>query len=122
MNLQSFISRFVTHKSPSDRADAPTTSPRPDRHRYIRSPIKCPIKIGVQDSSGREVALECQCVNLSSAGGAVLSAVPIVVGAVISVQCKELQLMGHAIVRHCTKRKSKFLIGMEFRGSLTRTF
>jgi hypothetical protein len=59
---------------------------------------------------------------MSNAGALVVSPAPIFVGAVVSIQCKQLQLMGNATVRHCTEQKSKFWIGMEFRGTLMRTF
>ncbi len=80
------------------------------------------MQLGVNDTKGRHIQLECHGMNMSSAGALVLSPAPIFAGAVISVQCKELQLMGNATVRHCTEQKSKFWIGVEFRGSLMRTF
>jgi hypothetical protein len=59
---------------------------------------------------------------MSIAGAAMLCPEPTVTGSLVYLNSKELQLMCSAIVRHCTAKKSKFLIGVEFRGSLTRTF
>ena len=126
MDLKSLLARVTGRKSdtgtpPSDRSESRRSQEADQRH-YMRSRIKCPVQLGVHDASGREVTVEGRGVDFSSAGAEVLSPAPIAVGAVVSFQCKELQLMGHATVRHCTKQKSKFLIGLEFRGSLTRTF
>jgi PilZ domain len=118
--MLSFISS-LTRKTPSARAQAIAVNHLDDR-RYARSPIKCRMQLGVHDTKGREVQLECQGMDMSSAGALVVSPAPIFVGAVVSIQCKELQLMGNATVRHCTEQKSKFRVGVEFRGSLTRTF
>jgi hypothetical protein len=57
-----------------------------------------------------------------AAGALVLSPEPIAVGSAVSINSKELQLMGNATVRHCTARKSQFLVGLEFRGSLVRSY
>lgn len=107
---------------PSERARTIRKGLQSDPRRYLRSPIKCRFELGVQDAKGREVELECRAIDMSSAGALLISPAPIVVGAVVSIQCKELQLMGNATVRHCTVQKSKFLLGLEFRGSLTRTY
>jgi len=118
--MLSFISSFA-RKTPSARAQAIAVN-HLDERRYVRSPIKCRIQLGVHDRKGRDVQLECQGMDMSNAGALIVSPAPIFVGAVVSIQCKELQLMGNATVRHCTDQKSKFRIGLEFRGSLTRTF
>ena len=127
LNLRSLLSWITRIKSDSAEASSdryhPFDSPSPaDHRRYIRSPIKCGVQIGVQDASGRQFTLECRNVDLSNAGATVLCPAAIIVGAVVSFQCKQLQLMGAATVRRCTARKSKFLIGLEFRGTLMRTY
>jgi hypothetical protein len=88
----------------------------------VRSPIKCRMQLGVQDTKGGDVQLECHGRDMSGAGALVLSPARIFAGAVVSTQCKELQLMGNATVRHCTEQNESFWIGVEFRGWLTRTF
>ena len=60
--------------------------------------------------------------NMSSAGALVRAAEPIPAGSAVYIESKPLRLMANAIVRHCTERKSRFLIGMEFRGSLIRSY
>jgi hypothetical protein len=78
--------------------------------------------MGWQDQRGWQKQSQSRGVNMSSAGASVISPEPIAVGSAVYLASKELQLMGSAIVRHCTEKKSKFLIGLEFRGSLVRSY
>jgi hypothetical protein len=125
MALQSFISRIATHKFGPEVARNRTHAAafgKIDDRRYIRSPISSRIEVGWQDERGWQKQMQTRGVNMSSTGASVLAAEPIAVGSAVYLNSKELQLMGSATVRHCTERKSKFLIGLEFRGSLVRTF
>jgi hypothetical protein len=126
MALQSFISRVATYlpSNPEvarNRAQAAAFG-QIDERRYLRSAISSRIELGWQDSNGWKKQTQSRGVDMSSAGASVLSPEPIAVGCPVYLHSKELQLMGGAIVRHCTERGSKFLIGMEFQGSLTRSF
>jgi hypothetical protein len=126
MALQSFISRVATYtfsdpEIARNRAQAAAFG-QIDQRRYLRSPISSRIEMGWQDAKGWRKQAQSRGVNMSSAGASVLSPEPIAVGSPVYLNSKELQLMGGAIVRHCTERKSKFLIGLEFQGSLTRSF
>ena len=120
MNLKAFLSRFIP-KQPSDRAVAVAAGAL-DQRIYTRSKITSRIDLSWQDAEGRKKHVESRGVNMSSVGALVLSPEPVAVGAAVSLNSKELQLMGNATVRHCTPRKSQFLVGLEFRGSLVRTF
>jgi hypothetical protein len=46
---------------------------------------------------------------------------PIEVGTVLYIDIRLIKRMGTATVRHCTRRRSKFLIGLEFNGQLQRS-
>src|SRR5260221_2637807 len=124
MALQSLISRFPTNKFVPEvsrhRPQAPFR--KLDGRRYIRSPISSRMEVGWQDERGSQKQIQTRAINMSSTGASVMSPEPIAVGSVVYLNSKELQLMGSATVRHCTERKSKFLIGLEFRGSMVRTF
>jgi|SRR5579863_2830359 len=125
MQLQSLISRFTADRintggTQSTRARAATAG-HIDERRYIRSPITARIDVCWQDGWDKK-QMPARGVNMSSAGALVLSPKPIAPGSAVYFHSKELQLMGNATVRHCTGRKSKFLIGLEFRGSMLRTF
>lgn len=126
MALQSFISRVATYTfndsvAARNRAQAAAFG-QIDERRYLRSPISARIEMGWQDDRGWQKQTQSRGVNMSSAGAAVMSPEPIAVGSTVYLNSKELQLMGAATVRHCTEKRSKFLIGLEFRGSLVRTF
>ncbi|HXI41008.1 MAG TPA: PilZ domain-containing protein [Bryobacteraceae bacterium] len=124
MALQSFISRFATNKFGPEvaRARVQNTFGKLDGRRYIRSPISSRFEIAWQDEHGWKKQTQTRAVNMSSTGASMMSPEPIAVGSAVYLNSKELQLMGSATVRHCTEQKSKFLIGLEFRGSLVRTF
>lgn len=126
MALQSFISRVATYtfsgtEIARNRAQAAAFG-QIDGRRYLRSPISARIELGWQDQRGWQKQTQSRGVNMSSAGAGVKSPEPVAVGTTVYVNSKELQLMGAATVRHCTEKKGKFLIGLEFRGSLVRTF
>ena len=126
MQLQSLLSRLTTSTNSTpqaarNRAQAAAFG-QIDERRYIRSPITARIDMCWHDSHGCAKQVQLRGVEMSSAGAAVMSPVPIAVESAVYLHSKELQLMGHATVKHCTGRKSKFVIGLEFRGSLIRPF
>jgi hypothetical protein len=118
----SFLSRFkVGHEPPSERASAATAG-RLDERLYMRSPIASPVIVSWQDSRGQARYAEARGMNMSSAGALVRAPEPIPVGSPVYMESKQMRLMANAVVRHCTARKSKFFIGLEFRGSLIRSY
>jgi len=126
MTLQSFLSRvasstYANAEIARNRAQAAAFG-QIDGRRYLRSPITARIEMGWQDRHGWQKQTQSRGVNMSSAGAAVMSPEPIAVGSTVYLNSKELLLMGAATVRHCTEKRSKFLIGLEFRGSLVRSF
>ena len=126
MALQSFISRVATYTFSNaeiarNRAEAAAFG-QIDGRRYMRSPINARIEVGWQDNRGWQKQTQSRGVNMSSAGAAVMSPEPIAVGSTVYLNSKELLLMGAATVRHCTEKGTKFVVGLEFRGSLVRTF
>jgi hypothetical protein len=126
MSLQSFISRVASYSFDGpeiarNRAQAAAFG-QIDGRRYLRSPINARIELGWQDQRGWQKQTQSRGVNMSSAGAAVMSPEPVAIGSTVYLNSKQLQLMGAAVVRHCTEKRSKFLIGLEFRGSLVRSF
>jgi hypothetical protein len=117
----SFLSHFkVRHEPPSQRALAATTG-RLDERLYLRSPITSPVMVSWQDSRGQTKYFEARGLNMSSAGALLRTPEPIPVGSPVYMESRQMRLMANAVVRHCTEQKSKFLIGLEFRGSLVRS-
>jgi len=118
----SFLSNLRTHhEPPSDRGLAARAG-RIDDRLYIRSPIGSPIIVSWQDTLGQKRCTEARGMNMSSAGALVRAEESIPAGTAVYIESKQMRLMANAIVRHCTERKSRFLIGMEFRGSLIRSY
>jgi hypothetical protein len=118
----SFLSRFkVGHEAPSERALAATTG-KLDERQYLRSPITSPVIVSWQDSRGQTHQAEARGMNMSSAGALVRTPQPIPVGSPVYMESKQMRLMANAVVRHCTERKSRFFVGLEFRGSLIRSY
>jgi hypothetical protein len=117
----SFLSHFkVRHELPSERALAATAG-RLDERLYLRSPVAAPVIVSWQDGRGQTKCSEARALNMSSAGALVRAPERIPVGSPVYMESKQMRLMANAVVRHCTERKSKFLIGLEFRGSLVRS-
>ena len=117
----SFLSRLkVRNQVPSERALAATAG-RLDERLYMRSPIASPVTVSWQDPQGQTKYAEARGLNMSSAGALVRAPEPIPVGSPVYMESKQMRLMANGVVRHCTERKSKFFIGLEFRGSLIRS-
>jgi hypothetical protein len=118
----SFLSRLKTGHEPASERGLAARAGRIDDRLYIRSPIGYSIIVSWQDALGQKRNTEARGMNMSSAGALVRSEEPIPAGTLLYIESKQLRLMANAIVRHCTEQKSRFLIGMEFRGSLMRSY
>jgi hypothetical protein len=117
----SLLSHFkVRQELPSERALAASAG-RLDERMYLRSPITSPVIVSWQDSLGHARYAEARGLNMSSAGALVRAPEAIPVGSPVYMESRQMRLMANAVVRHCTERKSKFFIGLEFRGSLVRS-
>ena len=124
MAAQPFIARVANYHRPEisrTRAEAAAFG-RVDERRYLRLPTNARFDLSWQDGCGWQKQTQSRGVNMSSAGAAVLSPEPIGIGTTVYLHSKELLLMGAAVIRHCSEKNSKFLIGLEFRGSLVRSF
>lgn len=117
----SFLSRFKPHQDPPSERALAAARGRVDDRKYLRSPITAPIIVSWQDAQGQTRMTEARGLNMSSAGALVRTEAPVPVGASVYMESKPMRLMANAVVRHCTGQKSKFLVGLEFRGSLTRS-
>jgi hypothetical protein len=125
MQLETFMSWIsapmaARQEAAPDRSGAARTGMIEER-RYIRSAIDSKGTVCWEGQRGKRQA-ECKGVNMSIAGAMVTSPEPIPIGEPVYIYFKELRLIGNAKVRHCTQRKSKYMVGLEFRGSLVRSF
>jgi len=126
MQLETFMSWFsapiaTRPQVVPDRSEAAATG-RVDDRRYVRSPINSKATVCWEDARVGKRQVECRGANTSIAGAMVVSPEPIPIGEPVYIYYKDLRLVGNAVVRHCTQRKSRYLIGVEYRGSLIRSF
>src|SRR5579863_6771352 len=96
-----------------NRSAAAATGRIEDR-RYLRSTIHSRGTVCWEDGRGKRQA-ECKGVNMSIAGAMVISPEPVPIGEPVYIHFKELRLIGNAKVQHCTRKKSKYMVGLEFR-------
>lgn len=126
MQLETFKSWFsgpeaAGQQAPPTRSRAAATGMVDDR-RYVRSPISSRVAVCWESFRLGKRQAECKSVNVSIAGAMVISPEPVPIGEPVYLHFKELRLIGNAKVRHCTQKKSKYMVGLEFSGSLVRSF
>ena len=80
-----------------------------------RRPVTGDVGIAWQDSSGRRQFCNVRGVDLSESGVRVESPVPLEVGSYVQVHAEEFGFNWPARVRHCERRGSRHIIGLEFR-------
>ncbi len=80
-----------------------------------RRPIDGEVGISWQDGSGRRQFCSVRGVDLSESGVRIESPVPLEVGAYVQVHAEEFGFNWPACVRHCQRRGSRHIIGLEFR-------
>jgi hypothetical protein len=126
MHLETFMSWFsapiaARPEAPRNRSMSAASGIVDDR-RYLRSPISSKVAVcWERPRTGKKLA-ECKGLNMSIAGAMVISPEPVPIGEPVYIHFRELRLIGNAQVRHCTRKKSKYMLGLEFRGSLVRSF
>jgi len=90
---------------------------------YIRVPLRCRVKILVEDSAQRQTELSARAVDVSGSGALVETSKPLEVGRLVYFRSKDVDfLAGTAYVRHCTWWGWKYRIGLEFRTALSHRF
>jgi hypothetical protein len=126
MQLETFMSWFsapmaARPEAPRNRSMSAAAGMVDDR-RYGRSPISSKVAVCWEGPRANKRLAECKGVNMSIAGAMVISPEPVPIGEPVYIHFKELRLIGNGQVRHCTRKKSKYMVGLEFRGSLVRSF
>ena len=97
---------------------AKSLSTKPNRREQPRHRLDSRITLSWRDSTWHEKRFDCRAMNMDSLGAMVVSKTALEVGSVVYIHVKALQRAGTATVRHCTRRRFKFLIGLEFAGPL----
>ena len=90
---------------------------------YTRVPLRCWVKILVNDPERGQTELSARAVDVSGSGALVETSKPLDVGTLVYLRGKEVNfLAGTAYVRYCTWRGWKYRIGLEFCTALSQRF
>jgi curved DNA-binding protein len=91
-----------------------------ERRKKERRSVAGGVAIFWQDKHGQRQFCNVQGVDLSESGVMVESPVPLIVGTHVQMDADVFGFSGEAFVRHCRRRASKYLIGLEFRAPLRK--
>jgi hypothetical protein len=86
--------------------------------RHARTERSSPIQIVWQDRAGTDRYISGRSLNVSTAGMRAEVSEPIEKLTYVTVQCAALALHGRASVRTCTRKGTKYVLGLEFSAGL----
>ena len=86
--------------------------------RHTRAEKSSAVQIVWQDRSGEDRFVSGRSLNVSASGMRVEVSSPIEKQTYITLQCTGLALHGRASVRTCTRKGTKYVIGLEFAAGL----
>jgi len=86
--------------------------------RHPRSEKTSPIQIVWQDRSGADRFVSGRSLDVSPSGMRAEVSEPIEKQTYVTVQCSALALHGRASVRTCTRKGTKYILGLEFSAGL----
>lgn len=89
-----------------------------DLRRHPRSDVSSPARISWQDRGGTDRFVNGRALNVSASGMRVEVADSIDKQTYVTVQCSALGLHGRASVRSCTRKGTKYILGLEFSAGL----
>jgi len=85
-----------------------------EQRRERRYPLDCDATLSWQDSQGQSRFLEARALDISESGVRIEASEPIEARTCLHVWIKHYDTSGDAVVRHCTGRGHRYLLGMEF--------
>lgn len=115
---------WSTGSQTSDHATAPIarSGTKADSRFHGRFKIKNRVTLSGEDAAGKTWTIHGRGVDMSRLGARIETADAIAPGSFVFIQVRELNLMGGAVVRYCTRRGLNYKIGLEFRNPLTKSF
>jgi hypothetical protein len=87
-----------------------------EQRKKERRPVAGGVGISWQEGYGQRQFCNVEGVDLSESGVMVESPVPITVGTYVQMDADAFGFSGTALVRHCQRRASKYVVGLEFHG------
>ena len=85
-----------------------------DNRRKHRQLFDCALDISWQDGLGNSRTISVRAIDLSNSGIRVESSEPIGPHVNVYVRAERYGLTGSTVVRHCSRRASKYILGLEF--------
>jgi len=86
--------------------------------RHTRAEKSSQVQIGWQDRAGVDRFVNGRSLDVSAAGMRIEVSAPIEKQTYVTLQCAALALHGRASVRTCTRKGTKFVLGLEFSAGL----
>jgi hypothetical protein len=84
-----------------------------DMRRHRRKQVEYTLSASWKDEDGVTKFSQTKGVDLSESGVRIESTEPMEIGRCIHIRVDELNLVGTAVVRHCSRRGAKYVIGLE---------
>jgi len=85
-----------------------------DKRRKQRQLFDCSLEISWKDSRGSSRTITAQAIDVSNSGIRVEADEPIEMHLEVFVRAERYGLTGSTAIRHCSRRGSKYLLGLEF--------
>jgi hypothetical protein len=90
-----------------------------DKRQKQRQLFDCALEVSWKDGQGDSRTIAVRAIDLSNSGIRVESGEPIELQAEVFVRAERYGLTGITVVRHCSRRGSKYVLGLEFRPDAT---
>jgi len=85
-----------------------------DKRRKQRQRFDCPLEVSWKDSQGNSRTIMAQAIDVSNSGIRVEASEPIEMHTEVYVRAERYGLTGSTALRHCSRRGSKYVLGLEF--------
>jgi hypothetical protein len=85
-----------------------------EQRRERRYPLDCSATLTWEDSQGRSRMLQARAMDISESGVRIEVSEPIEARTCLHVWIEHYGTSGNAVVRHCTRRGQRYVLGMEF--------
>lgn len=109
------ITRMMISANAFIAADGIGPSPE-KRRRFPRQPCSGPVSVAW--TIGDDKFTMGHCVDISISGMCIQVSEPMPIFGRVCLRSDRLSLNGSAIVRHCRRKNSKYLVGVDFAGGL----
>ena len=100
----------------ADAPDVGMENRKSERRRDFRQPVSGKLRILWEDSEGRSQICRADLENVSSKGIRIRVDIRMETGTYVSVNDRNLGVVGRGSVRYCRYEKGRYIVGLEFSG------